>query len=148
MIFIAGKKKNLSKMKTCQEKKSQVAVIKTLGMILICLVRNWMMMMKLLVKKTRKITITVSAAMITKTWKKTKNSRSGRWDFYNLFLAVKNIPMKNDLIYLVLALVTGALIPIQASTNSIFSKSIGNPLITGLMVFIVGLVGMIIFIVL
>jgi transporter family-2 protein len=54
--------------------------------------------------------------------------------------------MKNDLIYLVLALITGALIPIQASTNSIFSKSIGNPFITGLMVFIVGLVGMIIFI--
>ena len=53
--------------------------------------------------------------------------------------------MKNDLIYLVLALITGALIPIQASTNSMFSKSIGNPFITGLMVFIVGLLGMIIF---
>jgi len=97
-------------------------------------------------KEDEEITITDSAAMITKTWKKTKNSRSGRWDFYNLFLAVKNIPMKNDIIYPVLALFTGALIPIQASTNSIFSKSIGNPLITGLMVFIVGLVGMIIFI--
>jgi transporter family-2 protein len=77
-----------------------------------------------------------------------------KWELKYIYInkkqkpAVKNIPMKNDLIYLVLALVTGALIPIQASTNSIFSKSIGNPLITGLMVFIVGLVAMIIFIVL
>jgi len=54
--------------------------------------------------------------------------------------------MKNDLIYLALALITGALIPIQAATNAAFSKSIGNPSITGLMVFIVGLVGMILFI--
>lgn len=38
-----------------------------------------------------------------------------------------------------LALLTGALIPIQAATNASFSKSIGNPFITGLMVFIVGL---------
>ena len=56
--------------------------------------------------------------------------------------------MKNDLIYLLLALVTGALIPVQTATNSIFSKGTGNPLITGLMVFIIGLAGMIIFIVL
>ena len=54
--------------------------------------------------------------------------------------------MKNDLIFLALALITGALIPIQAATNAAFSKSIGNPLITGLMVFVVGLVGMILFI--
>ncbi len=53
--------------------------------------------------------------------------------------------MKSNLIYLIMALITGALIPIQASTNAAFSKSIGNPYITGLMVFIVGLVGMIIF---
>jgi transporter family-2 protein len=50
--------------------------------------------------------------------------------------------MKPNLIYLALALVTGALIPIQASTNAAFSKSIGNPLTTGLMVFVVGFVGM------
>jgi transporter family-2 protein len=56
--------------------------------------------------------------------------------------------MRNDLIFLILALITGALIPIQAATNAAFSKSIGNPLITGLMVFIVGLAGMIIFILL
>jgi transporter family-2 protein len=56
--------------------------------------------------------------------------------------------MKNDLIYLALALITGALIPIQSSTNAAFSKSIGNPLITGLVVFVVGLAGMIIFILL
>ena len=56
--------------------------------------------------------------------------------------------MKSDLIYIVLALTTGALIPIQASTNASFSKSIGNPLITGLMVFIIGLAGMFIFVLL
>ena len=56
--------------------------------------------------------------------------------------------MKSDLIYIVLAFITGALIPIQASTNTTFSKSIGSPLITGLMVFIIGLVGMVIFVLL
>ena len=56
--------------------------------------------------------------------------------------------MKNDIIFLALALITGALIPIQAATNAAFSKSIGNPLITGLMVFIVGLMGMILFLLL
>lgn len=54
--------------------------------------------------------------------------------------------MKNDLIYLLLALITGALIPVQASTNAAFNKSIGNPLITGLVVFIIGLLGMILFV--
>jgi transporter family-2 protein len=53
---------------------------------------------------------------------------------------------KNNLIYLILALITGALIPIQAATNATFSKSMGSPSITGLMVFAVGLVGMIIFV--
>lgn len=55
--------------------------------------------------------------------------------------------MKNDFIYLLLALLTGALIPIQAATNAGFSKSVGNSVITGLMVFIVGLSGMIVFVV-
>jgi transporter family-2 protein len=54
--------------------------------------------------------------------------------------------MKNDLVYLGLALITGALIPIQAATNAAFSKSIGNPLTTGLMVFVIGLIGMLLFI--
>ena len=53
---------------------------------------------------------------------------------------------KGNLIYLALALITGALIPIQASTNAAFSKSVGNPFITGLMVFVVGLLGMMLFI--
>jgi transporter family-2 protein len=53
--------------------------------------------------------------------------------------------MKSDLIYLVMALITGALIPVQASTNAEFSKSIGNPFITGLMVFVIGLAGMVLF---
>ncbi|MCF6132900.1 DMT family transporter [Flavobacterium wongokense] len=55
--------------------------------------------------------------------------------------------MKSNLIYLAMALITGALIPIQASTNAAFSKSVGNPFLTGLMVFIVGLIGMVAFIV-
>ena len=66
---------------------------------------------------------------------------------YDLYLG-KNTIMKNDFIFLVLALITGALIPIQAATNAAFSKSIGNSLITGLMVFIIGLVGMILFVLL
>ncbi|MES2575436.1 MAG: DMT family transporter [Bacteroidota bacterium] len=53
--------------------------------------------------------------------------------------------MKSNILFIVLALITGALIPIQAATNAAFSKSIGNPYVTGLMVFIVGLVGMILF---
>lgn len=53
--------------------------------------------------------------------------------------------MKSDYIFLVLALITGALIPIQAATNAVFSKSVGNPYIAGFMVFVVGLVGMILF---
>jgi len=54
--------------------------------------------------------------------------------------------MKSNLIYLILALITGALIPIQAATNAAFSRSIGNPFVTGLMVFIVGLAGMTVFV--
>jgi transporter family-2 protein len=54
--------------------------------------------------------------------------------------------MKSDMTYFALAVITGALIPIQAATNSTFSKSIGNPFVTGLMVFIVGLVGMSLFV--
>ena len=52
--------------------------------------------------------------------------------------------MKSSIIYLALALVTGALIPVQASTNAAFSKSIGNPLTTGVMVFVVGFFAMVI----
>src|SRR3954470_8234571 len=55
--------------------------------------------------------------------------------------------MKNDFLYFFIALITGALIPIQAATNAGFSKSIGNPFITGLMVFIMGLAAMILFVV-
>ena len=53
--------------------------------------------------------------------------------------------IKSELIYLVLALITGALIPVQAATNAAFSKTVGNPYITGLMVFCIGLAGMILF---
>ena len=52
--------------------------------------------------------------------------------------------MKITIIYIMLALVTGALIPIQAATNAAFSKSVTNPLITGIMVFVVGFLGMLI----
>jgi transporter family-2 protein len=56
--------------------------------------------------------------------------------------------MKNDIIFVGLALITGALIPVQAATNAAFSKSIGNPIMTGLMVFIVGLAAMFLFVML
>ena len=52
--------------------------------------------------------------------------------------------MKITIIYFMLALVTGALIPIQAATNAAFSKSVTNPLVTGIMVFVVGFFGMLI----
>ena len=54
--------------------------------------------------------------------------------------------MKSNLIYLAFALITGALIPVQASTNASFSKVIGSPIIAGLMVFAIGLLGMLCFI--
>jgi transporter family-2 protein len=63
----------------------------------------------------------------------------------SIFTGSKKGYMKSNLIYLVMALITGALIPIQASTNAAFSKSVGNPYVTGLMVFIVGLAGMLLF---
>ena len=47
---------------------------------------------------------------------------------------------------LLLALITGALIPIQAQTNAGFSRSIGNPYVTGLMVFVIGLLSMVLFV--
>lgn len=52
---------------------------------------------------------------------------------------------KTYLAYLALALITGALIPIQAATNAAYSKSVGNPVVTGLMVFVVGLAAMSLF---
>ena len=36
----------------------------------------------------------------------------------------------NNLLLILLAIITGALIPVQAATNAAFSKSIGNPYIT------------------
>jgi transporter family-2 protein len=54
----------------------------------------------------------------------------------------------SNLSLLLLALVTGALIPIQAQTNAGFSRAIGNPYITGLMVFVIGLLSMLIFVLL
>lgn len=54
--------------------------------------------------------------------------------------------MNNTFIFVVLALITGALIPVQASTNAAFSKSIGNPYITGVTVLLVGLIASLLFI--
>lgn len=51
----------------------------------------------------------------------------------------------SNFLFLLMALVTGALIPIQAQTNAGFSKAIGNPFVTGLMVFVIGLLFMAIF---
>src|SRR4051812_3520186 len=45
-------------------------------------------------------------------------------------------------LFLALALLTTTLIPIQAATNTVFSKAIGCPQVAGLMVFVVGLTGM------
>lgn len=56
------------------------------------------------------------------------------------------MPIKSNLIYYALALITGALIPVQASTNAAFSKSTGSPIITGLIIFVVGLMAMVTFI--
>src|ERR1043165_344604 len=48
----------------------------------------------------------------------------------------------SNFIFLIAALITGALIPIQAQTNAGFSKAVGSPQLTGLMVFVVGVVCM------
>jgi transporter family-2 protein len=55
---------------------------------------------------------------------------------------------KTTLLFLALAFITGALIPIQAATNTAFSKAVGNPFSTGIMVFIIGLVSMVVFLLL
>jgi transporter family-2 protein len=51
----------------------------------------------------------------------------------------------NNLLFAALAIITGALIPVQAATNAAFSKSIGNPYITALSVFSIGLASIIVF---
>jgi transporter family-2 protein len=45
----------------------------------------------------------------------------------------------NNILFVLLAVITGALIPVQAATNTAFSKSIGNPYITAVTVFSMGL---------
>ena len=52
---------------------------------------------------------------------------------------------KTTLLFLALAFITGALIPIQAATNTAFSKAVGNPFSTGMMVFMIGLLSMVLF---
>lgn len=47
--------------------------------------------------------------------------------------------MKNQIIFVILSLISGALIPVQASTNTAFSKVTGNPISTALVVFATGL---------
>lgn len=41
--------------------------------------------------------------------------------------------------YILLAFFTGALIPVQAATNTAFGKAVGSPFLTGIMVFLVAL---------
>jgi transporter family-2 protein len=48
--------------------------------------------------------------------------------------------MKTPILLIIMSLVSGALIPVQASTNAAFSKATGNPIITALMVFAVGII--------
>lgn len=50
--------------------------------------------------------------------------------------------INSNILFLIAALITGALIPIQAQTNAGFSKAIGSPSLTGLMVFVVGVLCM------
>jgi transporter family-2 protein len=52
--------------------------------------------------------------------------------------------MNTNTLYLGLALITGALIPIQAATNAVFSKSTGSPLIASVAVFIIGFIAMLV----
>jgi transporter family-2 protein len=52
----------------------------------------------------------------------------------------------SNFLFLIAALITGALIPIQAQTNAGFSKAIGSPYLTGLMVFVVGVLCMALFV--
>jgi transporter family-2 protein len=56
-----------------------------------------------------------------------------------IFEAGKNYSMKTSYLLIALSLLSGALIPVQASTNAAFSKTAGNPIVTALMVFMVGL---------
>lgn len=46
--------------------------------------------------------------------------------------------MNNQTAFILLSLLSGALIPIQASSNAALSKAIGSPIVTALTVFIVG----------
>jgi bacterial/archaeal transporter family-2 protein len=45
----------------------------------------------------------------------------------------------SQLPFVLLCLLSGALIPVQASTNAAFSKAVGNPVITAVVVFATGL---------
>jgi len=48
--------------------------------------------------------------------------------------------MNQTFLFVLLALFTGTLIPVQASLNTLLNKTSGNPLVTALVVFSVGLV--------
>ncbi len=48
----------------------------------------------------------------------------------------------SNIVFFIAALITGALIPVQAQTNAGFSKAMGSPQVTGLMVFFIGLISM------
>jgi transporter family-2 protein len=52
--------------------------------------------------------------------------------------------MNTNTLYLGLALITGALIPVQAATNAVFSKSTGSPLVAAVVVFIIGFIAMVV----
>lgn len=48
--------------------------------------------------------------------------------------------LNHNLLFLIAALFTGALIPIQAQTNAGFSRAVGSAQTTGLMVFAIGII--------
>ncbi len=47
--------------------------------------------------------------------------------------------MKSQFLLAILGLVAGVLIPVQAATNAAFSRATGSPVVTALVVFIIGL---------
>lgn len=56
--------------------------------------------------------------------------------------------MKNDLLLILVSLLTGALIPIQATSNAALSKAVGNPVVTAFLVLLLALVSVFVYLLL
>ncbi|UAY53590.1 DMT family transporter [Ferruginibacter albus] len=55
--------------------------------------------------------------------------------------------MNNQYLLIALSFISGFLIPVQAASNAALSKAIGNPIITSLSVFIIGLITLVLYMV-